>query len=194
MGTAHKALLDKLTGPDGVEATSELFSSNYAKLDVTYPKLSADTSMLVPRAVSFLKSKMDMMKVPYGYEPSKQQLYSYGLYSRYIHDPEAIYADIARREYVSTQALDVLQNVYPTTYRQLKNKILDELILAKDAGEKLSRKQQGIVDKLLGNGTAGFTAQQIKNIQDSMNMSAPSAGGPLSSKRVELEREGTSQQ
>lgn len=191
---ADKALLDKLTGPDGVEATSELFSSNYAKLDVTYPKLSADTSMLVPRAVSFLKSKMDMMKVPYGYEPSKQQLYSYGLYSRYIHDPEAIYADIARREYVSTQALDVLQNVYPTTYRQLKNKILDELILAKDAGEKLSRKQQGIVDKLLGNGTAGFTAQQIKNIQDSMNMSAPSAGGPLSSKRVELEREGTSQQ
>ena len=190
---ADKALLDKLTGPDGVEATSELFSSNYAKLDVTYPKLSADTSMLVPRAVSFLKSKMDMMKVPYGYEPSKQQLYSYGLYSRYIHDPEAIYADIARREYVSTQALDVLQNVYPTTYRQLKNKILDELILAKDAGEKLSRKQQGIVDKLLGNGTAGFTAQQIKNIQDSMNMSAPSAGGPLSSKRVELEREGTSQ-
>ena len=191
---ADKALLDKLTGPDGVEKTSELFSSNYAKLDATYPKLSADTSMLVPRAISFLKSKMDMMKVRYGYEPSKQQLYSYGLYSRYIHDPEAIYADIARREYVSTQALDVLQNVYPATYRQLKNKILDELILAKDAGEKLSRKQQVIVDKLLGNRTAGFTAQQIKNIQDSMNMSPPSAGGPLSSKRVELEREGTSQQ
>lgn len=191
---ADKALLDKLTGADGVEKTSELFSSDYAMLDATYPKLSADTSMLVPRAISFLKSKMDMMKVPYGYEPSKQQLYSYGLYSRYIHDPEAIYADIASREYVSTQALEVLQNVYPATYRQLKNKIFDELILARGADEKLSRKQQGIVDKLLGNGTSGFTTQQIKNIQDSMNMSPPSKGGPTSSKRVELEREGTSQQ
>ena len=188
-----KSMLDKLTGADGVENTSNFFSNEYDKLDAAYPKMSRDTSQLVPRAISFLKGKMDAMKVKQDIAPSKQQLYNYGLYSRYIHDPTAIYDDIVDKQYVSDQALEVLTNVYPATFRQLKNKIFDELVLAKEGKEKINRKQQAIVDKLIGSPSAGFSVEQIKQLQDFMNTPPQKGGGPTTDRRVELEREGTSQ-
>jgi hypothetical protein len=197
---SDKELLTKLSGEDAYDKFINQYGNDYDKLDAAYPVISQNVSLLLPRQVSFLKSKMEEIFKPQNtginryaaLEPTSQQIYSYGLYSRYVRDPDAIYTDIVQKKYVPQQALDVLNAVYPATYRRLKGQILDELIKSREAGEFINPQQQMILDKLLGNRTGGFNADQVKALQQTFQTApTPQGGGPVSNQRLELEKTGT---
>jgi hypothetical protein len=126
-----------------------------------------------------------------GRAPSDRELYDYGLYSRYVRDPDAIYDDIVERNYVPSQALEVLKQVYPSRLYQIQGQLLDAMVQMKESGEVLDSKQQRIADSILGKGnTAGLTPAQIRSLQTSIQLPA-GAAKEFSSRRPELEKQGT---
>jgi len=184
-----KLLLGRLNGPDAVGSLEGTFGKAYEDLDKTYPELSSRTTGVIPKQVAFLNSKLP--NVPEGQKPSDRQVYDYGLYSRYVRDPDAIYKDIVEKTYVPSQAIEVLQKVYPARYAQLQSQLLEAVGEAKANNEKIDSKQIKIIDTLLGRNTAGLSAAQIKSLQESVFIPPKAGGGGFSSKRPELERQGT---
>lgn len=185
-----KELLGRLNGPDALGNIDKVFGTDYQKLDASYPAAAQGTAGVTPKQVAFLNSKMP--KVSGNQKPSDQQIYQYGLYSRYVRNPDAIYDDIVERNYVPSQAIEVLQQVYPTRYKQIQSQLFDAMAGMKERGETLDSKQQRIADTLLGRGnTAGLTAAQIRSLQQTIQLPT---GKPqdFSSRRPELERQGTS--
>lgn len=183
-------LIGRLNGPDALGNIEKVFGNDYQALDASYPAASTGVAGVTPKQVAFLNSKLP--KVPAGQKPSDQQVYQYGLYSRYVRDPDAIYDDIVERNYVPSQAIEVLQQIYPSRYKQIQSQLFDAMAEMKERGEKLDSKQQKIADTLLGRGnTAGLTAAQIRALQQTIQLPT---GKPqdFSSRRPELEKEGLS--
>ena len=194
-----KEILAKLATSDGMGSIEDVFDDKYDAIDSAYPKIGEVAKGSLARQVTFLNGKMP--KLPKGwdvirqgeYVPTPQQIYQYGLYSRYVHNPEAIYEDIAKKKYVPDAALEVLDQVYPQFYTALKVQLYEGLVQVRDEGNKVDAKQQAIIDKLLGRQTAGLSRADIKSIQASMvpqGSPAPQMGTGEST-RVRLEREGT---
>lgn len=205
---ADAELIAKLSGPEGIPNFDKTFGGDLDLLDATYPKLAGIAGGVIPRQVAFLQRKMKELTpdpaspgVLSGLkqrEPTKAQLFQYGLYSQYTRNPDQIYTDIAEKGYVPTQALEVLQEVYPARYALLQKKILDAVLAKVEAKEQIDAKQLAIIDKLMPqqNGKlSGFSADQIKALQASMAPAQAGVGGPTSgaeSKAVLLQTEGTS--
>jgi len=193
---ADRAWLTDLTGPDAIGKSTALFGSEMSRVDAAYPRLAADASMVTPRAALFLKQKMDSIFQPKDnayadIKPDRRQIYEYGQYSRYVRNIDVIFDDIESKKYVPDAAVEVLGKVYPANYASLKMKILDQIVEARKAGEKIDPKQMRSVEKLLGMSVSGFTATQIRTLQKTFEKSASSGEGPVSPRRIELEREGT---
>ena len=183
-----KELLGKLSTPDAIGNIEETFGNDYEFMDAAYPSLSAGSVGVIPRQIAFLSSKLPR---PQGREPTKKEVFSYGIYSKYVRDPDAIYSDIAEKNYVPSQALEVLNEVYPARLRQLRSQLFAAVTEAANAGERIVPKQQQVIDKILGIPTAGLSPAQIANIQSSMlTKPAPNNSGGISTKLPQLEREG----
>ena len=189
-----KAFLDKLQGEGGMQAIEDTFSGDLDALDEAFPNMANAAGTTLPRQVQFLSEKMK--KYITSDAPTDAQLFQYGMYSKYVREPDTIYDDIASKGYVPQAAFDVLTQVYPARYNQLVQDVLGELADAQANKQKINSKQMVIINKLLGRENKGFTTPYIAKLQESFGKQAPTPprGGGMSNRRVELEREGTSQQ
>lgn len=182
-------LLGRIAGPDAAGNIDAVFGSNYRRLENAYPIAGNRVAQITPKQVAFLNSKIPK---PNGQVPSDRQIYEYGIYSRYVRDPDAIYDDIVERNYVPSQALEVLQKVYPSRLYQIQGQLIDAMAAMKERGEVLDSKQQRIADSILGKGnTAGLTPAQIKALQQQIQLPV-GAAKEFSSRRPELEKQGLS--
>jgi len=192
----EREVLRNLTGSDVVERMEQVFGDDLDLNFLAAPAVGETVTKTVPVQVKFLKDKMDQIvppnqKVP----PTRQQLFSYGLYSKYVRNPETIYYDIAKKGFIPDQAIEVLTAVYPATFKVLKSKLVDEMIKMMEAGEKVDPKHQAQIDKIMGRPINGFTLDQIRALQTSMNAEPPAPqGGRGSDRIIRLEREGTTRE
>jgi len=186
-----RALVNKLESQGAAGSLDQIFGGNIDELEGMFPNMANAAVSTLPRQVMFMKEKLKGLPE----KPTTAQVYQYGLYSRYVRDVDAIFDDIAEKKYVPNQALEVLTQVYPATYNQLAQTLLSEVVDAQQKKQKIDSKQMAIIYKLLGKTPADLTPDKIKAVQATFQESAPPAGsgGPTSNRRVELEREGTSQ-
>jgi hypothetical protein len=196
---ADKALLAKAQAS---LANGDIGSLNadYDVLDASVPKLSEAAGLALPRQVAFLAEKMQAatpapQAFAIGNEPTSKALYQYGVYSRYVRNPDTIFDDIGNKGFVSSEAMEVLTRVYPARLNNLRTQLLSELSDAVSNKYRVNAKQQQIIDKILGTSTRGMTSAQIATLQKSFEKQTPAqgTGGGTSNRRVELERDGTSQ-
>jgi len=197
---ADKGLLDNVAAQMDGGDLSKMFGQDYEQLDLTYPNLANGAGGLLPRAISFLNEKMKATTpAPNAYlignKPTSKAIYEYGIYSKYVRDPDAIYDDIGTKGYVPSQAIEVLQRVYPARYSQLQVSLLGMLADAQANRYRINKRQRGIIDKILDRSTDGMSVAQINALQQTFQQNAPAQGqgGGTSNRRVELERSGTSQ-
>ena len=189
-----KEFLSNLAGPDGIASLATRFAGPMDELDKTFPKLAEQTSGVTPRQVAYLQDRMTRIigNTP---NPTRRQLFEYGISSRYVRDVTTIFDDIAEKKYVPSQGIDVLTKVYPAVYSQLKNNLLTEMAIAAGEGRKIDPTQQRTIDALLGRTTGGLSKSALNQLQADMNKTnpppAPGTGGPTTDRRLELERTGT---
>lgn len=197
---ADKKFLAKFESDNTLDQMQSLYGENFDKLDKAFPNVGLSAGQTLPRQIAFLNEKFKATQpknwdvVTQGqYTPTKQQLYTYALYSRYVRDPDTIYTDIEKKKYVPEQAYEVLQKVYPARLNQLRLQLLEEI---STSTHKPDRTQQNIIAKILGKNPYGMSREDVQALQKSFEKETPPAGsgGPVSNRRVELEREGTSQQ
>lgn len=189
-----KDFLDKLEGPDGLVSITDQFAGQVDDVEANAPNLASSINATLPRQALYMKKKMDQL-IGTTPNPTRSQLYQYGIASRYVRDPETIIDDIMYKKYVPTVAMEVLNEVYPSFLYQLRNNLFDNLSEIKDNKLKLDPTQTLIIDTLLGKQTKGFSTSQIRQMQADMNAAAPKPGegkgGSPSKRRLEVEQSGT---
>lgn len=193
---ADKQLIEKLSSGDALGNIQNMFGGDADAVEAAYPRLASTMMATIPRQVAFMNEKLPKQPETWDvnrmgeWKPTEKEIYSYGLYSRYIRDPDAIYLDIAKKNYVPDQAIEVLQKVYPARYSQLRQQLFDGLLEAKNANTKISGSQQKIIDRLLGQNTNGLSQSQIRKLQNEIVIPPAGKGGNFSSKLPQLEMEG----
>ena len=192
----------RFRGATGLEDLTNLFSTpTMAALDTTFPEFTNKTVGMLPRQAAFLNAKMEKMipaseRANPDYKPPPQQLYQYGLYSRYTISPDLIYNDIADKRYVPEQAMEVLRAVYPARLAYLRSQIFNNLVDMKEKGIRLDRVQEGIVNKIMTDDPRKpfhLSSADVNKLQQTFQVAGqpPAAQGGPTNRRVELEREGT---
>lgn len=193
-----KALIEMFTGADAIEQFEARLGDKLEKTRLTFPSIADNSTELLPKQVKFLKDKFDSIFKPRadniaGYkeiEPTSQQMYTYGLYSRYVHNPDVALYDIVKKNYVPDAAVDVLEQLYPSKFNELKNTLLTTLLEGRQNGEILSPSQTRIISKLFKKDANEFTVEQIQTIQATFaEEAAPAPSG--TGGRLELEKKGT---
>lgn len=185
-------LIKRLSSGDAVGDIDRTFGHDYRKLDASYPIAGNITEQVTPKQVAFLNSKMP--RVPQNREPTNQQVFQYGLYSRYVREPDAVYDDIRLKRYVPSQAVEVLKELYPTKYKQLQQSFLDSLASVKERGEEPDKDLKNMANTIL-TGMSGYRhdipAAEIRRLQNSVVIPKGNRPSDFTSRRVELEKEGT---
>jgi hypothetical protein len=194
-----KSLIERLSGPDAIDQIENRLGSKYEEQRLTFPTIADKTIPLLGQQAGFLKKKFDEVFRPKGdnlagyktIEPTSQQLFTYGLYSRYVHYPNTAQYDILKKNYVPDAAIEVLQQLYPAKFDELKNTILNTLLESRQNGEVLSPNQRRMLHKLLGKDANEFTTDQIKVIQSTFSQESGNGRSGNVGDRSNLEKEGT---
>ena len=185
-----KELIEKLSNIDSLDA---LYGQTISRIEDIAPVISNGMVATTSRQVQFLAQKMADMRpktnVQLDWKPTSRQLYSYGLYSNYVRNPDLILLDIEKKGFVPKEGLEVLTEVYPSKLQNLRVSLTSQLAETLGNGEKIDSKRQYLVDKILGINTSGLSPSEIKKIQDSMRPTGGNTSGG-SGKLPKLEGEG----
>lgn len=185
-----KELIEKLSNIDSLD---RLYGPTISGIEDTAPVVSNGMVATTSRQVQFLAQKMVDMRpknnVQLDWKPTSRQLYSYGLYSNYVRNPDLILLDIEKKGFVPKEGLEVLTEVYPSRLQNLRASLTSQLAETLGNGEKIDAKRQYLVDKILGINTSGLSPNEIKKIQESMRPTGGNTSGG-SGKLPKLEGEG----
>lgn len=139
----------------------------------------AVTTML--RAAQFLDSKMP--KNPYEgmpgsvaqqWKPSAVDIDRFNRYKQAVETPEQVLTNMSKG-YVSPEQVDVLKNVYPALYEDLRQKISERLMAQQTP---VTYRQKLAFGMILGPGAASMSQQQVQILQQSTTaLSSPNQGG-----------------
>lgn len=139
----------------------------------------AVTTML--RAAQFLDSKMP--KNPYEgmpgsvaqqWKPSAVDIDRFNRYKQAVEAPEQVLTNMSKG-YISPEQVDVLKNVYPALYEDLRQKISERLMAQQTP---VTYRQKLAFGMILGPGAASMSQQQVQILQQSTTaLSSPNQGG-----------------
>lgn len=106
--------------------------------------------------------------------PSNTEKTSFTRYLNYVDNPETIFDEIAKG-YLSSEALETLQRVYPTTFQTLQEALMVTFSELNDEDKnKLNNNQLRIINQILGNGGSRvYQPQNISFLQSNFQQNKP---------------------
>lgn len=160
---------------------TKAFESIPSDVNAAAPGTASQAVTTMLKAAQFLDSKMP--KNPYEgmpgsvaqqWKPSAVDVDRFNRYKQAVEAPEQVLTNMAKG-YISPEQVDVLKNVYPALYEDLRQKI-SERLMAQQA--PVTYRQKLAFGMILGPGAASMSQQQVQILQQSTTaLSSPNQGG-----------------